>query len=40
METANTGQLAQLVERRHDNPEAAGSKPALVDFSLFIQKLI
>ena len=35
-ETANVGQ-AQLVEPRHVNPEVAGSSPALVNFSLFIQ---
>ena len=31
--------LAQLVEHRHVNPEVAGSNPALVHFSLFIQNL-
>ena len=29
--------MAQLVEPRHVNPEVAGSSPALVNFSLFIQ---
>ena len=29
--------IAQLVEPRHVNPEVAGSSPALVNFSLFIQ---
>ena len=29
--------LAQLVEPRHVNPEVAGSSPALVNFSLFVQ---
>ena len=33
------GELAQLVERRHVNPEVAGSNPALVDFSWFIPNL-
>ena len=30
------GKLAQLVERRHVNPEVACSNPALVNFSLLI----
>ena len=39
-ETANIGlQLAQLVERRHVNPEVSGTNPALVNFSLFIQNV-
>ena len=37
-ETANI-RLVQLVERRHVSPEVAGSNPALVNFSLFIQNL-
>ena len=32
-------QLAQLVAHRHVNPEIAGSSPAGVNFSLFIQNL-
>ena len=37
-ETANIGlvNVAQLVERRHVNPEVVGSNPALVNLSLFI----
>ena len=31
------GLTAQLVERRHVNPEVAGLSPALVNLSLFIQ---
>ena len=31
------GLLAQLVERRHVNPEVAGSNPALVNLPLFIK---
>ena len=38
-ETPIQGELAQLVEHRHVNPEVAGSNPALVNFSLFIQNL-
>ena len=33
------GELAQLVERRHVNPEVAGLNPALVNLSLFIRNL-
>ena len=33
------GKLAQLVERRHLNPEIAGSNPALVNLSLFIKNV-
>ena len=35
-----SGEIAQLVEPRHVNPEVAGSSPALVNFSLFIQNFI
>ena len=31
--------VKHVVEHRHVNPEVAGSSPALVNFSLFIQKL-
>ena len=30
----------EFIEHRHVNPEVAGSSPALVNFSLFMQKLI
>ena len=33
------GEIAQLIEPRHVNPEVAGSGPARVNFSLFIQIL-
>ena len=32
-EPANIGLLAQLAERRHVNPEVAGSNPALVNLT-------
>ena len=40
-ETANTEPVSSVgrSERRHVNPEVAGSNPALVNFSLFIQHL-
>ena len=33
------GELAQLEERRHGNPEVAGSNPTPVNVSLFIQNV-
>ena len=38
-ETANIGLVSSVGERRHVNLEVAGSSPALVNFSLFIQNL-
>ena len=39
-ETANIGLVSSVVERRHVSPEVAGSDPALVNFSLFIQNYL